>query len=96
MSTLVSQVIASKMKPSDSEASMVGSMLKTMLLTNCPGEYTTASSVNSRPLPVPRVRAMRSAHSGVSASREGNVCMASTTSSASNSRHSGSNSGSVG
>ena len=38
ISTAVSHVIASKMKPSDSEASMVGSMLNTMLLTNCPGE----------------------------------------------------------
>ena len=58
MSTVVSHVIASKMNPSDSEASMVGSMLNTMLLTNCPGECTTASSVNSRPWPEPRVRAM--------------------------------------
>ena len=93
---MVSQVIASKMKPSVSEASMVGSMLNTILLTNCPGEYTTGSSVKSKPWPLPRVRAMRSAHSGVSASRDGNVCMASTTPSSSNSRHSGSNSGSVG
>ena len=45
---------------------------------------------------MPRVRAIRSAHSGVSASREGKVCMASTTSRSSNSRQSGSNSGSVG
>jgi hypothetical protein len=36
MSTVVSQVMASKMKPSASELSMVGSMEKTMLLTNCP------------------------------------------------------------
>ena len=38
MSTVVSHVIASMMKPSDSLASMVGSMANTMLLTNCPGE----------------------------------------------------------
>jgi hypothetical protein len=38
MSTVVSQVMASKMKPSASELSMLGSMLNTMLLRNCPGE----------------------------------------------------------
>ena len=38
MSTVVSHVIASMMKPSASLASMVGSMANTMLLTNWPGE----------------------------------------------------------
>jgi hypothetical protein len=88
--------MASKMNPRASEASMLGSMLNTMLLRNWPGEYTTASSVKSRPSPLPRVLAMRWPHSAVRASREGKVCIARTTSRSSNSRQSGSNSGSVG
>ncbi len=38
ISTVVSHVIASMMKPSASLASMVGSMANTTLLTNWPGE----------------------------------------------------------
>ncbi len=95
--TTVTHVIASSRKPSVSEASMVGSMAAVMFDTNWPGEYTTDSSVKSSPWPEwPRAWAMRSPHSGVSASREGKVCMASTIPVASNSRHSGSNSARVG
>ena len=72
-------------------------MAAVMFETNCPGEYTTASSVKRRPWPeCPRACAMRWPHSGVSASRDGNVCIASTSPVSSNSRHSGSNSASVG
>jgi hypothetical protein len=95
--TTVTQVIASIRKPRVSEASIAGSIAAVMLDTNCPGEYTTASSVNMSPWPeCPRACAMRCAQSEVRASREGNVCMASTTPRPSNSRHRGSNSGSVG
>ena len=59
MSTVVSHVIASKMKPSDSEASIVGSMLKTILLTNCPGEYT--SGLIREQQSVPRASSSRDA-----------------------------------
>ena len=95
--TTVTQVIASIRKPSVSDASMAGSIAAVMFETNWPGEYTTASSVNIRPCPEwPRACAMRWPHSGVSASREGKVCMASTRPVSSNARQSGSNSASVG